>query len=48
MNEQLPFGLGDAGLTDYRSQQEREFLEALRLQAEAAGWYADAWPAQTA
>jgi hypothetical protein len=44
MREQLPFGLREAGLTDYRTLEEREFLEALHTRAAAAGWYADAWP----
>lgn len=44
MNERLPFGLREAGLTHYRTEEEREFLEALQVRAEAAGWYADAWP----
>jgi hypothetical protein len=44
MSEQLVFGLAETGLTDYRSPQEREFLEALHVRAAAGGWYGDAWP----
>jgi hypothetical protein len=40
----LLFGLQETGLDDYRSQAEREFLEALHLRSQAAGWFGEAWP----
>jgi hypothetical protein len=38
----LLFGFEDTGLDDYRSDYEREFLEALYLRAKVAGWAGDA------
>lgn len=39
----LLFGLSETGLNDYRSDAERDFLEALHCRAQAAGWAGDAW-----
>ena len=39
----LLFGLGETGVSDYRSEADRLFLEALQGHFDANGWAGDGW-----